>query len=136
MTDLMTHFDISMREQLDRIRDRVETMKDRVIPENSDLDIRLELLGEDLDAQRERLSTALESLEDFVKAKTEDLRSNFWEWRDERKIDELSKDAEHSERRATAALNVAISALDEAEVALTASAIAQDTIEFLQNEDD
>ncbi len=127
MPDTTTNLDISLHERIDQIKDRLLDLSPRPLPEGSELDDRFNHLQSRLDESRSRLSQARAIVEDWQEIEHGSLMT----WKEEGQVDKLMEESERCRQHADAALTVALSALDEAEISLITSAVAQDTAETL-----
>lgn len=127
MPDTTTNLDISLHERIDQIKDRLLDLSPRPLPEGSELDDRFNHLQSRLDESWSRLSQARAIVEDWQAIEHGSLMT----WKEEGRVDKLMEESERCRQHADAALSVALSALDEAEISLITSAVAQDTAETL-----
>lgn len=127
MPDTTTNLDISLHERIDQIKDRLLDLSPRSLPEGSELDDRFNHLQSRLDESRSRISQARAIVEDWQAIEHGSLMT----WKEEGQVDKLMEESERCRQHADAALSVALSALDEAEISLITSAVAQDTAETL-----
>lgn len=127
MTDATTKLDISLHERIDQIKDRLLDLSPRPTPKSDDLDTRYDRLQARLNESRTRMSQSRTIIDDWEEVEHGEMMN----WKEEGQIDKLMEESERCRERAEAALQVALSSLDEAEVALITSAVAQDTAETL-----
>ncbi len=123
MTDLLTRFDIAIHDRVERLQSRLHAIKNGIAPEGSAIDRGADAIEETIDTSRKKLANAYETLDDWVDVKLDQV----YAWRETREVDHLIKQSEKSQRHAEAALDVALGALDEAELALAKATIAENS---------
>lgn len=121
MTDLLTHFDVAIHDRLGRIQSRLHALKEKVAPEGSTTDSSMGAIKHRIDISRDQLVNAYDAIDEWVDVKLDQV----YAWREEHEIDHLIKQSAKSQRHAEAALDVALSALGEAELALAKATIVE-----------
>ena len=135
MSDLLTRFDITLHDRVQRLRERLSDMRGKA-------DTGAHRLGDEfyeyideiedvLEKGRERVAAASDILEDVVF----ESKDNIQDWKTRREIKKLRKEAERTQHYAEAALDVAIGALDEAEWALARAFMARSYADEIKDEE-
>jgi len=118
MSDLLTRMDIKFHNRIHLMQERLKKLKDGskagLLHAEDDFFDYVDDIEDVLESGRERIATASDIVEDWVLEKQE----NIEKWRTRRETKKLLKEADKTQHYAEAAMDVALSALDEAEWAL------------------
>lgn len=125
----------SLRNRLDKLEDRLESAKQKLqaAPQQSPntLQSQAENLRSRVDAKRPAIDQAREKVEQWRAQERALLRQTFDQWKANRQFGKLEAKAQETEKYADAAVDIVLSAIDEAEVAtLEAVAAWQDVDTF------
>lgn len=118
MTDLLTKLDIKFHDRVNAMQDRFDQLKRAaksgfLVLEDDVFDYANDIEGA-IEAGRERIDAAKNLIGDM----TIESQENIDKWRKNRESKKLMREAEKTQHYAEASMEVAISALDEAEWAL------------------
>lgn len=118
MSDLLTRMDIQFHTRARLMQDRLKKLKDGttsgIIHAEDDFFDYVDDIEDALESGRERVAAASDIVEDWILEKQENIEN----WRTRRESKQLMKEADKAQSYAEAAMDVAMSALDEAEWAL------------------
>ena len=118
MTDFLTKMDIKFHNRIRLMQDRFGNLKQAtksgVLEVEDDFFNYVDDIEDVLESGRERIAAASDIVEDWVIESQENVEN----WRHRRETKKLMKEADKSQHYAEAAMDVALSALDEAELAL------------------
>jgi len=118
MSDLLTRMDIKFHTRTKLMQARFEKLKEGaktgLVHAEDDFFDYVEDIEDALESGRERVAAASDIIEDWVLEKQENIES----WRMRRETKKLHKEADKTQSYAEAAMEIAMTALDEAEWAL------------------
>jgi len=125
MSDLLTNIDIKFHARARLMQDRLKKLKDGtktgVIHVEDDFFDYVDDIEDVLESGRERIAAASDIVEDWVLEKQENIEN----WRSRRDTKKLLSEADKTQHYAEAAMDVAMAALDEAELALARALITR-----------
>ena len=138
MSDLLTTMDIQIHKRISIMKNRIARLKQQTSKTAYNIEDNVEEVVEEIEDRlksgRERINAARKTIENWSWEKGGDIEH----WLKNRKASKLRKEADRIEEYAEAAMDVALSAIDEAELALTRALVARSQADELypETEDD
>lgn len=135
MSDLITRFNVDLHERVTAIQTRLGSLKTQAKGNAKDVQKTMydyvETLDRKIEQGRDKIDQARDDIEDWADEHKETIQA----WQENRDLSKLRKRAARAERHSEAAFDVALNAIETAEVAMLKNVLAMADLEAAESQD-